>query len=321
MARRLKDDGTRLLAFEFARPHYGYYGFVERTSVLTPVVRHRRGAPRPPVAELAQRLVLACRASLRARSAAGEFDETRCRTMGNCRPVCIVVKPQTNFCKQSHICPHCWSRRAADSWLRIDRALFPQREDGTRPRKTAYTLVVARRFFGVAALAPYQGALSAVAADRTSPLQFGQRRVIPGRGYELKKLSPVGSLDVLTLVPRYRKPAGWQASLRQVFVVEPGRELDIPGAAIRRIESPSRKQVAKAVARAWRYPRGLLLCGHKPAPVGIVANYLMACKGRRMWATYGVFNEGQPWSKELHALAKQRAAEKRAVKQAAAKFP
>ena len=39
-----------------------------------------------------------------------------------------------------------------------------------------------------------------------------------------------------------------------------------------------------------------------------------------MWATYGLFNEGRPRDKELHAAAKQRAAENREA-QKAAEFP
>ena len=315
--RPLVHGTTRSYAFECARSHHGYSGLVERASVLSSVVRRRRGAPSPPVAELVHRLVLAYRASLNARAAAGEFDWIRCRRLGNCRPAFAVVKPRSKFCKQPHICPSCWARRAVAIWQRIDRSLFPQREDGTRPRRCAYSLIRARRTFGSGDLTVYKGGnLGAAVADRASSRKFGPSRVIPGRGYELKKLAPAGALDVFTLDFHYPPPSGWKASIRQVFVVAAGQDLVIPGAVFKRIESPTRKQVAKAVAWAWRYPRGLLLRDRKPADPRMVATYLAACKGRRMWATYGVFNAGQPWDKGLHEAARKRAAEKRAARQA-----
>jgi hypothetical protein len=322
MPNTTKHGDTRVYAFAYSRPHFGYSGLVERHAVLAAIFPRRRDGKVMPVVVQAAMVIKAYRESLRSFQAAGRLSSTLARKLGNCRPAFASVVPRSNFCDRPQLCPSCWSRRALDVWQRIDRALFPQQEDGTRLRVSDYDLVTTLRTFSPSDLAPYSNGtrvdLKAVLADRLTDRKFGLRRVIPGRKYEIRQLGPVGALDIVAVGVR---KDGWQVSIRQVFVVEHGRELAIPGAKMRRIALPNRKQVAKAVARAWRYPRSLLLDGRTPPPVGALLGYLKACRGRRMWATYGVFNESKPWDKELHAAAKQRAAEKRAAKAGAANFP
>jgi hypothetical protein len=303
----------RLRAFRYGRPHHGYYGLVELRAVFKSLGSRKRSMAGSAAAGLARRASFLYRAALLARSQAGQFDWVRCHDLGNCCPAFVAVRPKTKCCNQPHICPFCWARRAVAVWRRIDLALFPQREDGTRPGRCDYSLVLTSRTCGPAVM----GKRPAVAiVDRTSDRKLGPSGALPGRGYEIRQLAPAGALDVLTIDIRGRVKAAWVASVRQLLVVDPGRELVIPGARIKRIESPTRKQVAKAVAWAWRYPRGLLLRKRKPAHPAAIAVYLAACKGRRMWATYGVFNEGKPWDKELHAAARKLAAEKRAAAKA-----
>ncbi|MGP0065016.1 MAG: hypothetical protein ACLQGP_15640 [Isosphaeraceae bacterium] len=115
-----------------------------------------------------------------------------------------------------------------------------------------------------------------------------------------------------------RSPSGWGLAVRQLFAVEPGCDIDLPGASLRRFESPTRGQVARIVAWVWRYPRSLLLNGSAPQSPNVIATYLSACKGRRMWATSGIFNAAAQWDAGLHAAAKRRAAEKREAKRTGA---
>lgn len=94
------------------------------------------------------------------------------------------------------------------------------------------------------------------------------------------------------------KPQGWRAGVRQLFAVPAGGAFamrppewgddGIVAIRIERIATPNRTQAARAVARLFRYPRGLLGVGRRRGHAGALARYLDAVAGRRLWSAYGL---------------------------------
>ncbi len=179
----------------------------------------------------------------------------------------------------------------------VEDILFPKDPDGKRPAAAAYDLVTARRWYSGPALAPYvvDGAmdLAGIFRDRCSTTKAAGS--IPARHPEFRRLDAAGILDLSVAEPVWRGGrGGWAITLRQVFVMPPGAEVDIPGARIQRVEAPGRKDVAAAIARLWRYPRGLVVADtgagkRLPPPSAWVAKYLAARQGRRLFSTRGIF--------------------------------
>ena len=286
--------GAMLFRFRFQRPFRGYAELCQVNAVLTPVFGLNRKQTGQSILARAGAISRWQRDSLQARNVAGVLSAEQLDRLGNCRHAFGLVIPKTNYCNQAHLCVHCWARRATEVWSRIDYAMSPVREDGSRPRRSPYSLVVTSRVFGPLTAVAYkgEGGAAGVVAARASRVRAAAGEPIDGRGYEMRKLAPAGAVNILTLSPHYASPRGWDFRLRQVLAVDPASEFVLPGARIRRFESPTRKRVARAVAWAWRYPRGLLLApGGGPASPTVVSKYLEAIAGRRLWAGYGMFNE------------------------------
>jgi hypothetical protein len=288
---------NRYLAFYYGRVHGGYYGFVVRGVSLYPLTGWPRKLTANAIRGYSKFVVNHYRALLDAFHDAGKLLPVQMHQLGNCRPAFTEARPVTRSCDMVMLCPHCWARRAGEFWKRIDAALFPVLDGGDRAEAASLDLVsVTRRFDPLAVLA-YR-------ADGELPLVslFGERlsdRTVPGpqklgsRSLEMRRLRGrfewaveglVVDLDYTNSIPY------WSVEIRQLFAVRPGVDFDVPGAKVRRIETPSRREVARAVVRLCRYPRGLLLDPRRrltPAPAMAVNKYQEVAAKRRLWATYG----------------------------------
>jgi hypothetical protein len=290
-----------LIKFVSGARHSGLYGLVERLAVIRPLIgcTHGPTSRRVLLRHIAAATGIIRRALQRRRldgQLAAEADYLR---RADCRPAFVAVHPRVGFCHYPDTCIHCWARRAVATWQRVDAALFPG-AGRSRPRRAACDLVLARRVYEKAALRPYCGEggspdLAAAFADHCSDRRTPSDR-LPARGFELKRLRWAGALDLVVADVAWRStggaPAGrWRLEVRQVLAVEPGQPLDIPGARIRRLATPGRREVARAVAWFWRYPRGLVLRGdtREPPAARWVAKYLDAREGRRLFAGRGIF--------------------------------
>jgi hypothetical protein len=214
-----------------------------------------------------------------------------------CRPAFASVKPVNDFCNHD-LCVYCWARRARDCWLETDPLLFavpPGKK--YRRRRFPCDLVCVNRIFQPPDLKAYRGDkqtdLAAILADRCSD-EYRTVGPLPRRSPEMRGLEYLGALDRLAVIPQWKSPEGWRIELRQVFVVEPGGQLKLPGSRQRRFENPSRKKFAKAIAWLWRYPRGFLIAGRQPHRSSVISRYLEARKGRRLSAAYGLFRQSAP---------------------------
>jgi hypothetical protein len=300
-----------LIEFVFGAPHGGHYGLVERLAVLRPPIgcTHGPSSRRALLRHIAAATAINRRALQRRRldgQLAAGADYLR---RADCRPAFVAASPRVGFCHCPDSCVHCWARRAVTTWQRVDAALFPGAGRRRRPRAAPYDLVLARRVYEKAALRPYlvDGTpdLAAAFADRCADRRTPSDR-LPARGLELRRLRWAGALDLVVADVAWRSaggaPAGrWWLEVRQVLAVEPGRAVDVPGARARRLATPGRREVARAVARFWRYPRGLALKGdtREPPSARWVAKYLDAREGRRLFAARGIFGaKAHPESEE-----------------------
>jgi hypothetical protein len=214
----------------------------------------------------------------------------------SCRPAFAHVWPIRNACDDA-LCPYCQARSAADMWLSVESALF----DTAEPRKARqprfpFDLIRVTRTFTPKDLAAYvpdgQAAvdLSLVLADRLATRQKAVRGPVPSRVAEMHRLRPayLGALDRLHVEPAWAEPQSWQVVIRQLFVVEPGAKIKLPGSKRWRDERPDRDAVARAVAWLHRYPREFLVgAAGKPADAGAAIRYLEARKGRQLAARCG----------------------------------
>jgi hypothetical protein len=236
------DRYNRAIDFRYGRPHHGYFGLLERWAVMVPLV----GPLKPGdnyIKGAASLVTNRYRELLRIYEQADLLTHDEARQLGNCRLAFTQVKPQSWVRDNTPVCPHCSARQAVTVWQRVDGALFPILEDGSRPERAEYDLLFVRRSFGREALQAYRGPtgcdLAAVFLDHCMNCSPSHGRPIPSRGREMQRLRPhfAGAVDGIFVVANSK---GWWVSIRQLFAVDPGIQLAIPGAKIERFTRPPR---------------------------------------------------------------------------------
>lgn len=302
-----------LVRFRLGQPHRGYVGRVEQYSTLHPLTLGcRPGQPRRSLHSMVEAVIARNRRTLLDwRQEVGDAFHSTYLRMANCPPAFVKSTPSKWPCRDFWRCPHCWARRAAESWQAVDLLLFPPSGDGSRPETAVYDLVRLVRVFPIRALMPYwvggRPDLPAVLADRCSDRK-SRHGLIPARGHELRGLPFPGVLD-LTVVDidweagKDRPVGAWRIEVRQLFAVKPGAPFSFASGRNRRISSGTRKQVANMVARFWKFPRGFLQSctpGFVP-PVKWADKFEKARKGRRLFAARGVF-KSRPTLADLELL-------------------
>jgi hypothetical protein len=90
---------------------------------------------------------------------------------------------------------------------------------------------------------------------------------------------------VVDVSQRRGKARGWKVAVRQLFAVPTGAPFAVPGSVVRRLVTPTRRQVARTVVKLCRYPRGLLVADDgSSTPANVVDSYLHLTHRRRLWA-------------------------------------
>ncbi len=279
----------RYIAFRLGEPHRGYLGQIER-SVGTYTIVGRPAHPRLGVIHGLERECLKrYRAVLDGLAAAAVITQTQAHVLGNCRPAGFHAKPRLRMCGMSHICPHCASRQAADYWAKIDPALFPSPKGGERAPHATCDVVYALRRLGPGDIRRYKNSLQDVLTARLSDRRFAGPQLLGSRGLETRRLRRgfIWMIEGLVVDVAYRKgrPFGWKMAVRQLFAVPTGAAFEVPGSVTRRLVTPTRRQVARAVVKLCRYPRGLLVADDgSPTPARVVNSYLHWTHRRRLWA-------------------------------------
>ncbi len=113
--------------FRFGKPHRGYIGRIARAVLDSPAPGRRRSGKIAAVRDFAIATLSQYRAVLDGLVAVGKVDAAGAHLAGNCRPSGFHVQPHKRPCGMPNFCPACWSRRAVESWLRVNAALFPSR--------------------------------------------------------------------------------------------------------------------------------------------------------------------------------------------------
>jgi hypothetical protein len=234
--------------------------------------------------------------------------------MRNCRPNFVAMRPATRPCKVWHACPFCWGRMVQGVWDTVDAA-FPDTalieapiittpQAGTvvlaagerRPRtivmnsdKTKLTADGKRRITTSVASRDFPYHLVTVCRRSV----FSAQDSLPNLVDEFcKTRSRIRSIDftgaaVVTTV-EYRTKQ-WHLSHRYLLMVKPGTEIpvsfsEVPG--YRYINTPTRREVMRAVARTCKYSRSMLMGDPKQT-----VRILHAISGRRLRALYGCFRK------------------------------
>jgi hypothetical protein len=178
----------------------------------------------------------------------------------NCRPSFAVVREPSRFCLLEDLCPHCYARRAAAVWARVD-AGCPQPTLGQgyyyhlllRDHTCYFDKVPVNptdRIFYPTAVYQLRRIIARILADRQQYLE----RI-------LRAQRVMGALWFLTIEPA---ADCWACHYRQLYKI-PAAAWTLPGGQVRRIEQPGRLAVMRAVARTLRYPT--LLFTSEPASV------------------------------------------------------
>lgn len=292
--------------FQLGIPHRGLIARVVREAVLDVIGNPLKSYDAAALAVRVRGILQRYRATLGGMIEAGHLDTRRALKLGNCRPAGFHATPHLRPCDVAAFCPWCWGRRAAEHWLRVQASLFPLSSVRKRGERAAVDLVLTTRWLSVAQVADYipHGHLACLIDER---LIRNQSR--PGPGYlgsrrcEMDRLRRqfLWGIEGLVLSVAYGRAGdaqGWRAGVRQLFAVPAGGEFamrppewgDDGTVAIRieRIATPNRTQAARAVARLFRYPRGLLGVGRRRGHAGALARYLDAVAGRKLWSAYGL---------------------------------
>ena len=187
---------------------------------------------------------------------------------------------------------HCWSRRAVESWLKVNAALFPPDREGKRARAAACDLVLATRGIGPEEVGDYEERLKGVLDERLARRGDCGPQLLGSRDLERRRLRRgfIWMIEGLVVDVAYRgsRVRGWMVKVRQLFAVPAGAAFDVPGASVRRIPTPTRREAAHAVVELCRYPRGLLVtAAGGPAPARVVEKYLETTFRRWLWAACG----------------------------------
>jgi hypothetical protein len=301
-------DGTIFeQEFSFRREHKGRYARVERRAVVEPLP----GSGDALTLRRAWHEVTAIRdAHLKARALAAPMSAKDARRLGSCRPAFVHVWPIRNACDDD-VCPFCWSRRVADQWLAVEASLFDESEARkVRQPRFPFDLLQVERILKPKDLEFYvpDGEslpdLGRIFADRFADRKKAVRGPVPSRVVEMNTLRPkyLAALDRLHVEPIWAPSRGWQVSIRQLFVVEPGAKLKLAGSKQWHYKTPDREQVSRAVAWLNRYPRRFLIDETRPWVDGLAAGgqyadpaaaigYLAARKGRKLSASYGLLRK------------------------------
>jgi hypothetical protein len=275
--------------FRLGKPHRGYIGLVSRGVSVYPAAHFRPGMDLKTVRGYAHSVILQYRAVLTSLVMAGKLSAAKAHLLGNCRPTGFHVKPHVHVCAFASLCPSCAARRAVEFWLQVDRALFPPLQGGKRGARAVCDLVYATRHIGPADVRVYEGKLKGVLDERLADRWDGGPQLLGSRSLEKRRLKRgfIWMIEGLVVDVSCRESRlwGWTVAVRQLFAVPTGAEFEVPGSVTTRVVSPTRRQVARAVVKLCRYPRGLLVAGNgQPTPAGVVAKYLTATRRRRLWA-------------------------------------
>lgn len=236
----------------------------------------------------------------------------RLKSARDCPMTFVMVHGKPRPCNLRFACPFCWARQAADLWDRVDSAFTRVAVASTRggskvAQARGYKLVTRKlstsispgwlkdaagakldlvlRCFYLGRLTgrpPYSAPTPEFA--RRSEIQAGMKAVAqPGR--------QCGCFENIT-VDLAKDRQTWRATIHQVWLVPAGRDLPVLvplegfDFAERVVVDPWRKDVMKAMARACRYPRAMLLSYRDGAPAH---HLIMARAGLRLPAAYGAF--------------------------------
>jgi hypothetical protein len=284
-------DYCRHIGFTLGRSHPGLAGRIYLEAGLYPIAE----VPKP--SQPAYRAGLAVvigryRAVLDALVAAGRLSRVRAYDLGNCRPAVLTAAPATRMCNLAAFCPHCFARRTASYWSRMDSALFSSPEGGGR---AGVDLLYTERRFGPEDLGHAAGyTLQDAVVSRLADRQVWPD-ILGSRSLEMRRLRRkcLWAVEGLVISPAYRRGdvivVGWKVAIRRLMAVRP----ELPDAKVIAIPTPDRLQLARAAARLGRYPRGLLLNRKgQLAPAEVIDTYLKTVAGRRLWAAYGDLPSG-----------------------------
>ena len=238
----------------------------------------------------------------------------RLESARNCPMTFVMVHGKPRPCNLRSACPFCWARQAADLWDRVDSAftrvaVASKRGEAKVAQARGYHLVtrelstsvssgwfldangakldlVLQRFYMARLTGRPPHAAPMPEFSRRREIQAGMKAVArPGR--------ECGCFENIT-VDLARDRETWRAKIHQVWLVPAGGTL--PAITTREgfdfdervVEDPWRKDVMKAMARACRYPRAMLLSYKDGAPAH---HLIMARAGLRLPATYGAFRQ------------------------------
>lgn len=191
----------------------------------------------------------------------------------NCMPCGYLASPLTYYCNKAYLCPFCFGRAAESVYCRVREVLAACRQ---LPTNDAHVAVLRRQYVHRAPTEPLRRYLAAAITNTR-----GKSRDL------LEDLEPSGAYSLITLNP-YQNGSWVVTSSVLAIVGPPSGDIRASVMAARDYEvldwvhAPNAAATVRLVARAMRYPTGLL----RVAPER-VAEYLYARNGRRLSASYG----------------------------------
>lgn len=187
----------------------------------------------------------------------------RLRQIRSCSPPFLAAHPASS-CGLAALCPFCWAREAMRVWAIADAVFFPP-EPGTgrRPEGPAYRLVETGRTHRLPGTDP--GLLAAFLADRARRPRRGRPVGPYYRPHEIRTYPLAGGHEAIAVSADGRGRGPWRVAIRQLLAVAPEhvgllqppqyRNIRI---RVARHDRPGRRELARAVARLFRYPPWLL---------------------------------------------------------------
>jgi hypothetical protein len=220
----------------------------------------------------------------------------RLRQLRHCTPPFAAAHAPSS-CGLGSLCPHCWAREAMRVWRLADTVFFPPDPvSGRRPEAPICGLVETARVHRLPGTD--RSLLAAFLTDRV-------RRPPPGmpagpyyRPPEIGQYPLRGGYEAIAVsaADDGGGPGPWEVRIRQLLAVAPGHVdlLQPPpyrGLRIRviRHDRPDRAELARAVARLFRYPPWLL----RGDPVQVL-EALAARADLRLGASFGGFRGARP---------------------------
>jgi hypothetical protein len=266
---KMSDQRDPTLTYKFEHPYRGKASHCGRLSVLYPLTRPERGAGPEELIRCGERLLLKWRQQVYGMSKQRPpFPRTPAQAarMRNCPPTFFKTSTSKAFpCCRDNVCPWCYGRRVMAFY---DRVLSAAGADSK-----VFTATYALKVKG----------------DGAPDLAVANAREILA-GLAKANMDRFGKAGCRTEVSVEPWDDDWLVRSRLLAVIPEGEGFSLVPKKwkVRSKKKPAKADVVTAVARACRYPVGLIR-----GDAGRAAACLACRAGTRMVAHYGLFRGGQ----------------------------